>query len=87
MDNVTEKVYQMVYYLQDESCAGVYTEDELVMLMTHTDVLNSFRFIGNDADVWQDETFRNRVCDKVLYMLKAREEQDARVMQEEIEHD
>tara|TARA_R110000765_G_scaffold93140_1_gene175580 strand:+ start:18353 stop:18610 length:258 start_codon:yes stop_codon:yes gene_type:complete len=85
MDNVTEKVYQMVYYLQDESCAGVYTEDELAMLMTHTDVMNSFRFIGNDADVWLDETFRHRVCDKALYMLKTREEQDTQV--EEIQHD
>ena len=85
MDNVTEKVYQMVYYLQDESCAGVYTEDELAMLMTHTDVMNSFRFIGNDADVWLDETFRHRVCDKELYMLKTREEQDTQV--EEIQHD
>jgi|TARA_R110000824_G_scaffold6766_5_gene31225 hypothetical protein len=85
MDNVTEKVYQMVYYLQDESCAGVYTEDELAMLMTHTDVMNSFKFIGNDADVWLDETFRHRVCDKALYMLKTREEQDTQV--EEIQHD
>lgn len=85
MDNVTEKVYQMVYYLQDESCAGVYTEDELAMLMTHTDVMNSFKFIGNDADVWLDETFRHRVCDKALYMLKTREEQDTQV--EDIQHD
>jgi hypothetical protein len=75
----------MVYYLQDESCAGVYTEDELAMLMTHTDVMNSFKFIGNDADVWLDETFRHRVCDKALYMLKTREEQDTQV--EDIQHD
>ena len=34
MDNVVEKSYQMVYYLQDESCAGIYTEDELAVLMT-----------------------------------------------------
>ena len=85
MDNGVEKSYQKMYYLNDEACAGIYTEDELAMLMTHSDVANSFRFIGNDADVWQDDEFRHRVCDKALVLIKQREKDDKIRVSKQIE--
>jgi hypothetical protein len=85
MNNVTEKVYQMMYYLNNESCAGVYDEDEIAMLLTHVDVANSFKFIGSDTDVWKDEEFRHRVCDKSLLLIKQRGKNEKDRIVKEIE--
>jgi len=85
MDNVVEKSYQFMFHLNGESCAGLYTEDEIAMLMTHTDVSNSFCFIGSDTDVWQDEEFRHRVCDKALVLIKQKDKDEYAKLAKQVE--
>lgn len=68
-----ERVYQMMFSWPDGSnCAGIYTEDELVSIMAVPTVLNTFCFIGQDADIWNNEEFRNRICDRIEKLMDER---------------
>lgn len=70
----SEKTYQLLFYNRsEESCAASVTEDELALLMVEPTVTETMRFIGPSADVWEDEEFRNRVCDKALEFVRQRE--------------
>jgi hypothetical protein len=53
-----------------ETCAVIVTEDELALLLTNSTVASTFTFIGEHADAWEDDEFRNRVCDKALEFIE-----------------
>lgn len=68
----TEKTYQCMFWNNvgtGERCAVVVTEDELSHLITEPVVIDSLTFIGSDADAWNDDELRERVCDKALKII------------------
>ncbi len=70
---MTLKTYQVLYFLNDETCSGCLTEDEISQLITNPQVMQSLTFIGTDANAFEDDVFRMRVCDKALDIIKAKE--------------
>ena len=68
------KVYSVMYYNNEgESCAGIYSEDELAKLFMQNAIAGSLTFIGKDAAAFEDVIFRERVCDKALANIKEME--------------
>lgn len=70
---MTAKTYQVLYFLEQESCSGCLTEDEISQLITNPQAMQSLTFIGTDAKAFDDDVFRKRVCDKALDILNAKE--------------